>query len=122
MKRYLWYHFPWQIMMVAIFIQSSIGDINLPDLHIDWTDKLFHFIGFGILGAFLARSLVRIWPERYYLFTLFIGMLYAASDEIHQYFVTGRSATFGDWFADAMGIILFSACYHFIVIKRLRKA
>ena len=120
MKRYLLYHFPWQFMMIAIFIQSSIRDINLPDLHIDWTDKLLHFIGFGILGIFIARSLVRMWPGRYHLLTFLIGSIYAASDEIHQHFIPGRSATYGDWIADTLGILFFATAYHFLFGKKLR--
>jgi VanZ family protein len=118
MKRYIFYHLPWQIMMIAIFIQSSIGNIELPDLYINWSDKLLHFLGFGVLAFFIARSLVRVWPGRYIILTLIISMLYAASDEVHQYFVQGRSATFGDWLADTLGIILFTTLYCFFLSRR----
>jgi VanZ family protein len=104
--------------MVAIFIESSISNIELPDLHINWTDKLLHFCGFGILAFFIARSLVRIWPERYFNLTLLIGIVYAVSDEVHQHFVSGRSATFGDWVADTLGIIVFTTLYYFFISKR----
>lgn len=32
--------------------------------------------------------------------------LFALSDEMHQYFVPGRSAEIADWLADMAGIIL----------------
>ena len=108
-KNFLLFQIPWQLLMVMIFIQSSIGSIKLPDLDFDLADKILHFIVFGILGILTARGL-RVarnkWVgDNYIRFSLFICILYGASDEIHQYFVPGRTCSYGDWIADILGVI-----------------
>lgn len=40
------------------------------------------------------------------LVTLFVGLIFAASDEIHQSFVPGRTASIYDFIADAIGILI----------------
>ena len=37
-----------------------------------------------------------------------IGLVYAATDEIHQSFVPGRSPDAADWVADALGVVVGS--------------
>lgn len=52
--------------------------------------------------------------------TLFISFLYACSDEIHQYFVGGRSASFKDVLIDTTGAgigILFILIIYYIIKK-----
>jgi VanZ family protein len=44
--------------------------------------------------------------------SVLIASLYGASDELHQYFVPGRSAEVADWVADTLGAlvaVLFAA-------------
>ncbi len=53
-----------------------------------------------IFGVTLSLSL----PENE-IPAIIIGMLYAVTDEIHQSFVPFRSCSFGDWLADALGVI-----------------
>lgn len=38
--------------------------------------------------------------------SLITGIIYAISDEIHQHFIPGRAAMFGDVIIDSMGILL----------------
>jgi len=45
------------------------------------------------------RASILFWP-------ILTGGIYAASDEIHQYFVPGRSCDFLDWLADILGLAL----------------
>jgi VanZ family protein len=37
------------------------------------------------------------------LITFIFGSIYGISDELHQYFVPGRSVEFLDWVADTLG-------------------
>ena len=37
---------------------------------------------------------------------LLICSLYALSDELHQYFIPGRFASFSDWLLDIIGVVL----------------
>ncbi len=65
-----------------------------------------HVIAYGILGFLLAKSFKNsghgltltqvVWAG---LFALFYG----ATDEIHQSFVAGRDASWGDLLADGIG-------------------
>ena len=61
-------------------------------------DKIVHFVCFGILSFWIAFAIIR-------KKTLCIPLtsLYGIIDEIHQYFVPGRSCSFADWIADTIG-------------------
>lgn len=79
-------------------------------------DKVAHFGAFAVLGFLLARAAIAsnlsiVWP-------LLIGLVYAASDEIHQYFVPGRHPDPADWLADALGVAV--ACI-FVYRSRFRR-
>jgi len=50
MKNYIFYHMPWQILLLAIFVQSSIGNLNMIDFGFSFQDKLLHFLVFGVLA------------------------------------------------------------------------
>lgn len=60
------------------------------------------------MGALLTRSIIAllngILRRVYLLWIGLIGILYAATDELHQYFVPGRSCDFTDWLADIAGL------------------
>lgn len=90
-----------------IFHLSSLpgNDIDLP---FQVKDKILHFGAFGVLTACWICGL-RIafqcsW-RRAIVIAVIIGILYGASDELHQGFTPGRSQEFADWVADALGAI-----------------
>lgn len=72
--------------------------------------KLGHILIFGALGFCLLFCLKSWFPETkipWLLFwSLLIGILYGASDELHQSFVPARSAEWHDVLVDAIGVIL----------------
>lgn len=114
-KHFLGFQLPAIAYAIAIFIQSSLSDINTPDLGFDLQDKLFHAIEYAILGYLLMRALVYqrnpfIHEKASYL-TILIGSAYAISDEIHQLFVPGRSGDVNDAIADVVGIIIVVLIY-----------
>ena len=114
-KKFFYYQAPWLGLMLIIFIQSSIGSLRIPDIDFKLTDKIVHFLVFGILGILTARGLVnsniKIIRENYISFTLIICILYGASDEIHQYYVPGRHSELLDWVADVLGILVMVWLY-----------
>jgi VanZ family protein len=57
-----------------------------------------HLTEYAILGALLLRALGREAPA------LATGILYAASDEVHQHFVRGRHAAPLDVLIDTVGV------------------
>jgi VanZ family protein len=110
MKRYtnFIYYIPAVTLCAGIFFMSSLASFRLPDMGFNWQDKLFHCLAYFVLGL----SIVFIFDpnktknKTIFILTLFIGSLYGASDEFHQYFVPGRVCDVYDWVADSTGILL----------------
>jgi len=61
--------------------------------------KLAHFCEYAILGALLLRA-----RDRTEL-AVAAGVVYAATDELHQHFVPGRHAALRDVAIDAAGVL-----------------
>ena len=104
------------VYALAIFIGSSVPGSEIPPLGFSLSDKLIHFIEFGILGILLYRAFSRM--SRPYLLTVITGALYAASDEFHQLFVPGRQCDFWDFAADVCGILLVGGIQVLFVRRR----
>jgi VanZ family protein len=84
------------LLMAAIFIFSSFPSDSLPNFDI-WdriVKKGGHMVGYGSLAIsfwFAMRN-----TKRRGLFAWLLAILYAVSDEYHQYFVPGRQASVWD--------------------------
>ena len=104
----------WAAVLFAVSSRSTLpGDLG------GGIDKLAHFGAYAVLGVLLARAAVGsrwsiAWP-------VLIGLAYAASDEIHQYFVPGRSADAGDWLADGLGVGAGCLLVYRVLSGRLRQ-
>jgi VanZ family protein len=88
--------FPAILMMGLIFAFSSRPGDQLPDF-MSWDyliKKSSHMLGYGLLALSFYR-LLEGHPRRYRLAWL-LAVLYAMTDEFHQSFVPGRSATILD--------------------------
>jgi VanZ family protein len=99
--------------MVVIFLFSNqahsgditreyLGDFNVP------IRKLAHALEYGILCLLARRAFGQsgnIFERHPNLFALALSALYALSDEYHQSFVPGRSATITDAGVDTIGAI-----------------
>lgn len=70
--------------------------------------KSAHFTAYGILGFLSYLALYDIKIKFRYAFAVGFSFLYACSDEIHQYFVSGRSCEIRDVLIDTAGAILGS--------------
>jgi VanZ family protein len=70
--------------------------------------KSAHFFIYFVLGILTINALRRIgWSDyRCTILALTICVLYAASDELHQLFIPGRSAELRDIFIDSTGAYL----------------
>jgi len=105
------------LFALAIFIMSSIPGEKLPPLPFISFDKIVHSLEFGLFGMLLYRAFffpVPIWKP--YLLTLIVSFFYAASDELHQLFVPGRSCDPFDLMMDMVGVIIFAG-----ISKRLNR-
>ena len=124
MYRYFKYHAPWQILMLIIFIQSSVRMIDLPEIGINWFDKIVHFLVYGMLGFLLARSILQLKTMKikkyYFIWSITITSFYGMTDEFHQLFTAERVCSSGDWLADTLGSILFVAIYYIYNTKKYK--
>lgn len=92
------------VICICIFYVSSIPGSGLPSGLGFWT-TVAHFIEYSCLGATLALALSgenrRFWIA--VLIAMLICSAYGASDELHQWFVPGRSTDIFDWLTDTAG-------------------
>jgi VanZ family protein len=90
--------------MGAIFFVSSLSSAPLPS---GVSDKSAHALAYAGLAGLVGRALGGGLPPSITRLNLIIGfaisVVYAASDELHQRFVPGRSADLADLAADAIG-------------------
>lgn len=69
--------------------------------------KLAHGTEYAVLGILLAGAVYDTGRKRYYnlIVSYIAGTLYAATDELHQYFVPERSCRLADVFIDSIGVL-----------------
>jgi VanZ family protein len=107
-KNFIFYWLPLALYCLLIFFQSSKPSFeHLP--HIPYFDKFLHFVGYALLGILFFRAFrtMRLKQSRQLLilFSILCATLYGISDEIHQYFVPFREASFLDVIANTLGSV-----------------
>lgn len=106
--------------MSLIFYLSSIT-IEFPGLP-ENSDKVVHVLIYIPLAVLLYLSLHESGMRKHLLIiSACLAALYGISDEVHQYFVPGRSATASDAAADMIGALIGSfGANHWIKRKKNR--
>jgi uncharacterized integral membrane protein len=94
-------------IMVAIFILSSIPSAELVNFGVfDYlVKKGAHMVGYGLLALAFLRGF-GTQRRHHMIIVLLLVFLYAASDELHQFFVPGRFASPVDVLIDVAGAAL----------------
>ena len=88
--------------------------------------KAAHMTEFASLGVLLCAFAFTFGGKfKWFLFSYLFGVFYAATDEIHQLFVEGRSGQFSDILIDSFGVMIGMTVFYFVVkiilvIKRKR--
>ena len=89
-----------------IFIASSIPSVQAPLSEFGF-DKVIHILEYTPFGFLVARAVsataTAISPRRLVVWVVLLSFAYAASDEIHQFFVPGRNAGMADLIASTVG-------------------
>lgn len=110
--------FPALFVMLVIFIFSSQPGDNLPDF-LSWdylVKKTSHMIGYGML-ALSYLHLLKYNKKQYWL-AWRMALIFSMTDEFHQSFVPGRSASIIDVFIfDNLGAITALWLYSFFSNK-----
>lgn len=112
------YYIPIIILSIIIFYFSHQSETpnHFPDF--EWSDKILHFFAFLIYGSTVQYSLMYKIKDKksFYFMCLLIGVLFGASDEIHQSFIPGRDADIFDFIADSFGIATSLLFRKYIII------
>jgi len=114
------YWFPLITYCILIFLQSSFPSIeSIPEL--PYTDKLIHFFVYAVLGALFLRAYktlqIRNNLKLLLILSVLSSSLYGISDELHQYFVSSRSAEWMDILADILGSVFGVFIYQYITAR-----
>jgi VanZ family protein len=110
---------PALLWAAAVFISSSRPTLpQLPSV-LGW-DKLQHSAAYAVGGLLIARALGR--GGRAALLASVLGILYGASDEVHQLFVRNRHASPIDWIADTLGVLAGVGLWHLYLRDSERRA
>lgn len=102
----LFYRLPLVIYAIFIFVQSSFPSPKMVPTFA-FSDKLFHFAGYALLGALAVRAFKREFSQsskrRVIIYAALFATLYGAGDEFHQSFVAARTADVMDALSDCIG-------------------
>lgn len=82
--------------------------------------KSAHFLAYAILGGLCFENLStldKLSKKKVFLIAFLISVLYAISDEIHQYFVPGRACQFRDIMIDSCGTLFGIAVI--VILKKI---
>lgn len=101
-----------------IFTVSSFPGKDFPKIDITLIDKYVHFVvyfGLYLLFFYSLKNQTKFTKlhSSPFFFALLFTSLYGITDEVHQYFVPGRSSDILDWVSDTLGALL---CLIFIKI------
>ena len=108
---------PVVVYMAAIFTASSMSAPPIPG----GADKPWHTLAYLGLAIVVVRALAGGLPRRIspriLVLSVCLVVLYGMSDELHQMFVPGRTASFDDLLADAIGALVgASLCWAWGII------
>ena len=101
----------------------GLTEIALDNIH-HIIRKCAHFTEYAALGASVMYAIWDKWRvhKAPIVFPELIAMLYATTDEIHQYFVPGRYGTWTDVLIDSTGALAGIIIYWLIYRKRIKKS
>ncbi len=98
------------LMMSAIFVASSTPGNDLPNFgFLDMiVKKGGHMLGYALLAAAYLHGLINGKPlnRRILVLAVVLAALYAATDEFHQRFTSGRTPASRDVLIDTVGAVL----------------
>lgn len=101
---------PSLVLMAVIYRLSSIPGQDLPSFGaLDFVvKKSSHALGYGLLGVSYYHGLPPSWPRAIrWPIAWALTLAFSLSDEFHQSFVLGRTATLRDVGFDTFGATLF---------------
>ena len=110
-------------LVLGFLMARSIFSLNLnPEIAAVKYERKRRLTGGGDSGMSASHPQARkFMTNRSFLFILAVSVstLYGISDEVHQYFVPGRTASLADIVADGIGSLIGVLCY--LGVREVRK-
>lgn len=100
---------PVVLWCLAILALSSIPGRTISRVGLQVPDKLVHALEYAVLGYLALRQQWRepsISRRRAVITALLLGMAVGAFDETYQRWIPQRTPSWGDWYADTVGVAL----------------
>lgn len=116
MKKLFIFWLPVIIWSSVIYFFSSIPHLKIEILGF-WDlilRKIAHIVEYAILSLLYFRAIkntTNLKGTSFYFWPMFLSLIYAISDEIHQHFVPGRYCSVVDIGIDSVGIIIGCVIY-----------
>ena len=122
------------IEVVATAIQPSFAELDVAEKSTLISElqvtvrKFAHYFSYSVLGTLLSLAMqthplrLRLRLRKQMFWSLTIGVIYAISDEIHQYFVPGRSMQLSDVILDSFGVFTGVCIVNYRAILRRTSA
>ena len=101
-------------------IISSVLNINNIELLNLIIRKLAHYIEYLILGILVINMFIKNNIPKSYLISIIFCVIYAISDEIHQFLIPGRACQIKDILIDSIGSI--TGIYLYKLISKRKKS
>ena len=102
------------LIAIAIFyISSQSFPQGSPGPEFTLKPIIYHLTAFFFLNLFLLVSITKgkTKNKTIIILAIILAILYAISDELHQYFVPGRTSTISDVLIDTIGILTATFIY-----------
>jgi len=122
-RRFISFHLPVTLYAIVVIALSSIPNLNPPPIKLLATDKLIHFVEYGIFALLAFRSFSNVGSvsqvNRATLVSALFICVFAVFDEYYQRFVPGRFFDIYDILTDVCGAFLVLSLL-WIRLKRKR--
>jgi len=106
----------------VIFFVSSLTGSQVPSV---MPDYIPHFAEYAVLATLVWLSVratkKQLPPSLTGLWAICLTTIYAASDEFHQSFVSGRTPDVKDWAVDTLAALTLAAVLGYVTTRRSRK-
>lgn len=83
--------------------------------------EMAHFLEFMLLGVIAYINVLEYFDKHKFIYTLSFCILYAFSDEIHQYFIPNRVCSIEDILIDTLGSLVGLLIIHQLTKRCLKK-
>ncbi len=104
------------VLSFLIFRALSLAERS-PEKVLKQVTRTLDTLRFGV-KLFFLRLFWEIFVPKKMLAAILITVVYAATDELHQYFVPGRNCSFWDFFFDSFGALSGVLFYHIVRVEK----